>query len=299
MILLEFDKAGAEWVVVAYLSGDARMLDIVENKKSPHIVTGSLISGAPEDIVKLEHKAVDKASDPEVIERLRAPIMKQLEGFFLPRTMSIRQAGKKSNHGLNYNMKYKRFALENEIEEREAKVMVEKYRTEAYPGIPQWHAAIDNTLRTTRTLTNCFGRKVVLLDAWGEELRDKAYSFIPQSTIVDIVNKSMIAAYEDTTPAFRDMDLLNQSHDSVTFQFPVDDFHLLADFTVRYAFEYMSPEIEYNQRRFKVGTDLKMGTSWGQMEEVRLVDNAQEMAGNLRDAWDRLHASKATEGLVA
>ena len=26
MILMEFDKAGAEWVCVAYLSGDARMM---------------------------------------------------------------------------------------------------------------------------------------------------------------------------------------------------------------------------------------------------------------------------------
>ena len=32
-MLLEFDLAGAEWVVVAYLSGDERMIDVVESGK--------------------------------------------------------------------------------------------------------------------------------------------------------------------------------------------------------------------------------------------------------------------------
>lgn len=292
MILLEFDKAGAEWVVVAYLTADARMLDIVENGKSPHIITGSLISGAPEELVKKEHKLVDKASDPELIEKLRMPIATELKPFFLPRTMSIRQAGKKSNHGLNYNMKYKRFALENEIEEREAKTMVEKYH-EAYPGIHLWHAAIKEKLRKDRTLTNCFGRKVTLLDAWGEDLLDAAISFLPQSTVVDVVNKSMTLAYDDLTPAFRPMDLLNQSHDSVTVQYPTDDWQLLGEFVVRFAFDYMSPELEYNQRRFRIGTDLKVGRSWGDMREVKLVNDAQAMGRSIRTTWDILAEREA------
>jgi len=36
---LEFDKRQAEWVVVAYVSGDARMLHVIETKRDPHTYT--------------------------------------------------------------------------------------------------------------------------------------------------------------------------------------------------------------------------------------------------------------------
>jgi len=70
-ILIEMDLAGAEWVVVAYLSGDANMLDIIQNKKDPHTVTGMLISGAPEHIVMEESKLVGHNTDPNIINEVR------------------------------------------------------------------------------------------------------------------------------------------------------------------------------------------------------------------------------------
>src|SRR5215475_10772879 len=107
MLFLNFDKAGAEWVVVAYLSGDERMLDIVKSGRSPHVATGALISGASEQLVQLEHEKVGEANDPYAIEEIRASIPElRLGSYFLPRTMSIRQAGKKSNHALNYGEGY-------------------------------------------------------------------------------------------------------------------------------------------------------------------------------------------------
>ncbi len=46
-ILCEFDKAGAEWVVVAYEAGDQKMIDVVNSSESPHAITGQYISNAP------------------------------------------------------------------------------------------------------------------------------------------------------------------------------------------------------------------------------------------------------------
>src|SRR5215510_138225 len=133
MMMLEFDLAGAEWVVVAYLANDENMIGVVKSGKSPHIVTGSLISGASEDFVLQEHKLVGSHTDPNTIEMLRRQLTIP-PGIFLPRIMSIRQAGKKSNHGLNYNMKYRRFALENEMPEADAEPIVNAYVNKAYPG---------------------------------------------------------------------------------------------------------------------------------------------------------------------
>jgi hypothetical protein len=286
-MLLEFDQAGADWVVVAYLTGDENMLGVVRSGKSPHIVTGSLMTGAPEDIVLLDHKLVDKLTDPVAIEAVRAahPEISEACSTFLPRSMSIRQAGKKSNHGLNYDMKYKRYALENEIEEREAKLMVDLYKTVAYPGIPLWHKAIQKELRENdRCLWNCFGRKVRLLGEWGPELFDAAYSFKPQSTIGDISLQGMCAAYEDNLTHMRRADLLTQTHDSVTYQYPVGYWKDMGYFVEDMMFDYLRPELEYNGHKFYIDSDLKVGRSWGHMIEVKLREAAR-LDEQLEAAW--------------
>jgi hypothetical protein len=119
-MFLEFDLANAEWVVTAYLAGDENMIEIIQSGRSPHIATGALISGAPEEFVLEEHKLLGMQSDPDTIRSIRKGL-KIPQGIFMPRSMSIRQAGKKSNHGLNYGMRYRRFALENEMPETDAK----------------------------------------------------------------------------------------------------------------------------------------------------------------------------------
>ena len=155
--LVELDKAGAEWVVVAYLSEDANMLAVVQGTDSPHTVTGSLISTAPKEFVEQENKLVGNNTDADEIETLRQKLDIH-EDWYLPRSMSIRQAGKKSNPGLNYDMKYKRFSFENEIPETEGRTLVELYH-KSYPGSRRtFHTSIQHRLNEDRTLVNCFGR---------------------------------------------------------------------------------------------------------------------------------------------
>lgn len=296
MLLMEFDKAGAEWVVVAYISGDARMIDVVESGKSPHVVTGSLISKLSETDVIRENDIVGNETDPDTILTLRkeqCPDILELSSIFLPRAMSVRQAGKRSNHGLNYGMKYKRFALSNEIEERDAKRIVISYTTDAYPGIVTgfWEP-VRRQLKKDRTLINCgpFNRKVRLLNEWGDDLFNQGYSFIPQSTVVDSVNEAMCKAYEDTSPALYQADLLCQTHDSVTWQYPVNDWTMAAEFCIKFGLGYMDPELEYNFRKFHIGTDLKVGTHWGDsMIKCKLTPDVKQMSDNLKEAWNNLH----------
>ena len=288
MLLMEFDKAGAEWVIVAYLSGDAQMMNVIETGKSPHVVTGSLMTGAPEDLVLKENKIVDKHTDPDLIEELRreqCPEIFEAAFKFLPRAMSIRQAGKKSNHGLNYGMRYRMFALQNEIEEREAKVMVDLYNNEAYPGIPLWQEGIRRELRNNdRTLYNLFGSKVRLLDEWGDDLFNAAYSYIPQSTNGELVNQALCDLYEDESPAFLAADLLTQTHDSATIQYPTSDFMKMAEFAIGFT-EMLSPELSYHGRNFRIGTDLKVGLDWGHLHEVKLTKNTEELANALERTY--------------
>jgi hypothetical protein len=294
-MLMEFDKAGAEWVATAYISGDGRMIDVVESGDSPHVRTGMLISGADADLVEKESKFIGHNSDPDTIERLRnqhVPEIYDLD-LFLPRTMSIRQAGKKSNHGLNYDMGYKRFALENEMDERDAKRIVTLYLHTAYPGISAWHEGVQRQLQDNRTLINCFGRKRKFRDAWGDDLFKAAYAFLPSSTVVDMVNQGMADAYYDDSWAFEDFDLLAQTHDSTTNQFPAGQWRRQAEFSIKYGLEYMSPVVQYGGREFQIKTDLKVGTHWGEgMIEVPLIDDVDALALSLEAAWDQLNVAE-------
>ena len=202
-LLVELDKAGAEWVCVAYLSGDENMLSVIASGKNPHAITGAFISHAPYEFVLEESKVVGLHTDPDTLLELREALTDKIEpGWFLPRSMSIYQCGKKSDHGLNYNMKYRRFALENEVEESEAKRIVDGYHRDAYPGIKKWHQAEQEQLRIDRTLTNCFGRKRRFMGAWDDDLFDAAYAFKPQSTVYDITRFGMVKTFSDESKDF-------------------------------------------------------------------------------------------------
>lgn len=291
MILVEFDKAGAEWVIVAYLCGDARMLDVVQSGKSPHVATGHLITGVPEELVLKEAGIVKMNTDPDLIFELRNEFIPELldeDWKFLPRSMSIRQCGKKSNHALNYAMRYKRAALEWEIEEREAKTICDLYPM-AYPGIPLWWEGIRRQLRKDRTLSSLLGRKIELLGEWGDELFNSAYSFNPQSTIGDMVNDALIEFEEAREPYMYKADALTQTHDSATMQYPENDWLDMARYAIRFGLDMMSPELEANGRRFTVGTEMKIGFEWGVMQDVPLSRNAEEVAHGLESAWNKLH----------
>lgn len=296
MMLMEFDLSGAEWVIVAYLSGDANMLDVVQSGKSPHIVTGHLMTGVPEEIISKENKIVDKHTDPDTIEELRRegiPEIFELATKFLPRSMSCRQAGKKSNHALDYAMRFRRFALENEIDEREAKIMVDLYNNEAYPGVPKWQEDIRRELRNNdRTLYNLLGRKVRLLDEWGDDLFNAAYSFKPQSTVGDCVNEALCILYEDQSAACQLADILTQTHDSATVQYPVKDFLKMSEFALEFE-DRISPELEATDihgvtRKFHIKVDMKIGKTWGDMHEVHLTPSAHLLAKDLEAMWKTL-----------
>ena len=275
----EVDKRQAEWVVVAYLSGDANMLSVIESAGDPHMHTAHLMFGLPPEIIKLDHKIVGGLMDRDEIYERRQGVP-ELAKCYLPSSMSARQMGKKSNHGLNYDEGFNTFALTNEIEIAESKRVINLYH-KIYPGIRQWHEFVKRQLSTDRTLTNCFGRKIRFLDAWGDTLFKSAYSAMPQSTVGDVTNMGMRDIYNSdltdlTGPA--NIDIMAQVHDSVLMQVPMsvlDDNRFSA--IVERVYGYMSPELEYNQRKFKIATDSKFGLNWGGYHNEGNPDGMQEV----------------------
>ncbi len=297
MIIIELDKSGSEWIIVAHLSGDQNMLDVVSSGISPHVRTAELISGVSADLILRDDKAVGQNTNPDIVEEIRRDEVPELfsnADWWLPRSSSIRQAAKKCNHGLNYDMRYRRFALELEIQEIEARELVDRYHGDAYPGIRLWHQTIQTQLRKDRTLTNCFNRKRKFLGAWGPDLFDAAYSFIPQGTTYDLVRLGIKGTYWNTTKLFEPVQLLTEVHDSLVFQYPEDRPEDLAKVVRKIGLEYMSPICVYNSRKFVIPTTMKIGFDLGNMTEVDLSSNLDKIEKSIKKAIRRLKNGATT-----
>jgi len=243
MIFVEIDKAFAEWVVTAYVSGDARMIEVCEKGEDPHLITAHHMTHLPMDILIKEDKLIGQQSDADTIREIREKHLPEMfiNSFFTPRTMSSRQAGKKSNHGCNYKEGYKTFALKNEMPEADAKPIVEAYSQEIYTGLPIWWTSIETKLaKDHRTLTNCFGRKRRFLLPWGQELFRAAIASIPQGTVADLLNRGIIKTFGDQEGYMNPIDLLAQVHDSMLFQYPTNDWVNLAK-AKRTIVDYLNP----------------------------------------------------------
>jgi DNA polymerase I-like protein with 3'-5' exonuclease and polymerase domains len=175
-------------------------------------------------------------------------------------------------------MQYRRFALENELPEAEAKAIHALYNTKAYPGLKDWRKSIQAELRVgnKRMLTNPMGRQVRLLDEWSPSLLDKAYAFKPQSTVADIVNDAMIQIYENQSRTFQAMlPGWAQKHDSLLFNYPVANPYMGQ--WCNAVREYMSPELSINGHVFRLNVDLKVGYDWSNMKGVEFVSGGASM----------------------
>lgn len=267
-MLLEFDLSGAEWHIVAYLSGDENMMAVAKSGKSPHGITGSLMTGVPEELVLKEDKELGHLTNPEEIAEKRRELMPEIFDLatFLPRVMTIRQMGKKSNHGMNYGVKYRTFALVNELEETAAMRMVDLYNKVAYPGLPEWREREQREFKANkRVVTNLLGRKVRLMDKPGPDLWNAICAFKPQSTVADVVRIGLQRVYNDRSELAKHMWLLAPVHDSILLDYPSAPVERLAEF-VKLMQGHMTVPLNVNGYDFTLKVATKGGHNWGEMK---------------------------------
>lgn len=279
-VLVEVDKRQAEWVIVAYFANDANMMNAIKGGLDVHVHTAHLMFNLPAEIIAYENDIIGHATNAEQIRQLRMDddVLRKLYIPSWPRGMSLRQCGKKSNHGLNYDEGYLNFALLNEMEPGEAKKVVNLYH-EIYPGIRKSYEVIKRQLQKDRTLTNCFGRKVRFMGEWGNDLWKSSYSMIPQSTVVDSLNMGMVKIYNDVSIT-REMnvDILAQVHDSILMQVPIEVARDRQRFEIlmQKVYTYTSPTLSYNGNDFKIATDAKIGYNWGGKHKVHNVEGMRD-----------------------
>lgn len=93
-----------------------------------------------------------------------------------------------------------------------------------FPEVIAWQRKIKEQIYQTRLLRNLFGHPREFHGRMNSGLIREAYSFIPQSTIGIITSNAICALSEYIeSNSLRTWDILNDKHDSILVQCPVDD----------------------------------------------------------------------------
>lgn len=234
------DLAQAENRIVAYKGNVIPMIEAFESGQDIHSLTGAMLCGlTPEEV---------KQQDDEGIFCSLGDGLK-----------TWRFWGKKSNHGLNYDLGYRNFALVNEIPETDGKMIVETYHSR-YPGIRStYHQGVKNQLAKDRTLINLMGRRTLFLDKWGDAMFKEAYSCIPQGTVGDVINERGLNYIYYNTDMFRSVELLNQIHDSIGFQIPLSLSWTEHAKIIRSIKDELEIPLECNGNEFVIPVDFIIG----------------------------------------
>jgi len=268
--LYEVDLSMAENRLVALLSGDEAMLGAFQRNEDLHCLTASEIFDCKPSEVSRE------------------------KGSSGHGTMSQRDEGKRANHGFNYDLGYKTFALKNRMKEAPAKKIHAAYHR-IYWGLRPWHASIQKQLWSGRTLTNLFGRRRWFQGSLSGDTFRQAYAFIPASTVGDHTLNVVEEIYRDQE-TFGDVRLVNTVHDSIWFQIPLSrswSYHVSVLNKIK---SLLSVPFRFEDRWLSIPIDAHVGDSMGSLVEF---DPKDKDPFALLSAWKQSELPQARKGPVS
>lgn len=239
--IIESDYAQAEAVVVAYLTGDQKLKRMFKDSFGL-----SKTEKAVYDIHKMTIASMLGISVDQV-------------------TKEQRVAGKTIRHATSYSAGPQVLANRLCIKLADAKILMELYHR-ANPSLRMWYQSIQQELKRTRTLVNLFGRKHRFLDRWGDSLFRSSYSYIPQSTVGDLLNKAIKAVYDSLTELPFEAIILLQLHDAMYVM--VEEENVMP--MIRHMRKCMMIPLKYGNEEFIIDCDFQIKSSWAEGETVEL-----------------------------
>lgn len=189
-------------------------------------------------------------------------------------TKDERQLGKRCAHGINYEMSaptivdyiLKELGAKYAVSQKEAKKFRELYLG-TYIGIRDLQIFIGEEVKTTRMVENSFGRKHKFLGRPDAKTCREAVAWIPQSTVADLTNRSMLRV--DKHPILGPEFLL-QKHDELVVQVREPGFNgnVAYDKAISDLEELMTVEItaHYSGLKYIVPVEIKTGLNLGELK---------------------------------
>jgi len=169
-------------------------------------------------------------------------------------TPGERYIAKRLVHAANYGISPRGFAAVVGCSISDAKDALKRYYT-AFPAIKIWHLSIQNELKRSRILKTPLGRKRMFFDRMGPILLRQAYSYIPQSTVADVVNRAMVRLYWSLPEGTR---VVLNVHDALVCE--CDESQV--EDVKRYMTNAFNCPITIHGRTFVIPSEFKVGKSW-------------------------------------
>lgn len=224
-LLWEPDLAGADAQVVAADSNDALMKQIFREGRKLHAERAKLIYGG------------DAGPDGK-----REPYY---------------TLAKKGGHLWNYAGKARTMSMSLGITIKDAEALIRRLEG-IHPAISAWHRRVDHDVKTTRTIHNAFGYRIVYLGRTDDVLPD-ALAWIGQGTVACIANRVALNIQNNVPDAV----LLLQEHDSLVGETEITKWDATAPLIRE---QFMKVVVPYPEPLI-IPPSLKTSPkSWGDME---------------------------------
>jgi uracil-DNA glycosylase family 4 len=257
-VFVQADYKQAEAVVVAYLIGDKKLQNLfkasfglsdAECKKrnlDVHKITAATMAGFRVDFVQ--------GSDG-----LQVIFSDEVSG-------EMRRVGKTIRHAKNYSAGPGVLARKLGIHLSKAKELMQTYDA-ANPELYAWQKSVVKELANTRILTNLFNRQHKFLDRWGDDLFRSSYSFIPQSSVGDLLNKALVVLYREYA---HEVDIMLQLHDAIYIA--VNDNEAAIERGKEILKHCMIDRVQpldckNGEGEFYIDIDYKVGKYWGDLHD--------------------------------
>lgn len=277
-----FDLSQIENRIVAHVGGVIPQIEAFEQGVDLHALTASIIFGKPYDQISSDDGSSHLGDGRQ----------------------SERYWGKKGNHAINYDVGYKKFALVNEMTETDSKRIIETIHR-GYPQIREgYQILIQNQLRSSRMVTNLFGRNRLFLGpivpshpnvpkgAVDSTFRD-AYAHFAQSTCADKINEQGVEYIYYDQKTFQHLELLAQIHDQIVFQIPLSipwEEHARMILLIKKSLE---TPLRWHGSDIATPADLTIGLNMCKYNMIEhkskhIATHEEDLANQLSDAYRQL-----------
>jgi DNA polymerase I-like protein with 3'-5' exonuclease and polymerase domains len=200
-----------------------------------------------------------------------------------PEHYRMRYLAKRIIHASNYGMSWYRFRqllladAGIDMPKPDVERLLAAYHA-LYPNIEGvFHGGVVKQLRKDRTLTTPYGRVRVFHDRWPKtdvgELFRKAYAYLPQSTIGDLINRALLDFDKWCAGTLSRVQILTQVHDSILYQVK-PSMAVGARAKIK---ELMERPIDFEYYQLTVPADFKKGMNWGDYDGLTNPQGMREI----------------------
>lgn len=253
-LLTYADLKQAESNVVAHIAGDAVYIEAHASGDVHTYVARLVWPDLPWTGDLKKDKAIAK----------RLPEWDPVEGH------DFRYQAKRIQHGSNFGLTPPGISMIARIPMKQAYKAQENYFNE-FPFIRAWQHSVAARIKDHLPLYNVLGREITLFGRpWEPHTLKQGYSFIPQSSVADILNLGMwrVWRYQDPTGGDRDdLELLAQIHDAILAQFRKSEMEVLHKTKELLQIPIPVKGLDGVVRPMQIEAEIAVGYNWGKQSE--------------------------------